>query len=68
MIAVNASALVSVLVFAAAFLGIFGWLYSEAYKSHKRGEMSFDGLVILRWALLGVLVIYALLGLTAILD
>lgn len=64
----NTSALIAVLVFAVAFLGIFGWLYSDASKSHSRGEMSFEGIVILRWALLGVLVIYALLGLTAILD
>ena len=64
----NPSAFIAVAVFAAAFLGIFGWLYWDALKSHKRGEMASEGLMILRWALLGVLVIYALLGLTAILD
>ncbi|MDG6998166.1 MAG: hypothetical protein JRN15_03530 [Nitrososphaerota archaeon] len=64
----NPSALIAVVVFAAAFLCIFGWLYWDAFKSNKRGEMASEGLVILRWALLGVLVIYALLGLTAILD
>ena len=64
----NLSALIAVLIFALVFLGIIGWLYSEASKSLKRGELSFDGIVILRLALLGVLVIYAILGLTAILD
>jgi hypothetical protein len=64
----NTSALVAVFIFALAFLGIFGWLYYDAIKSHKRGEMSFDGIMILRWALFGVLLIYVILGLTAVLD
>lgn len=64
----NAGALLAVVVFALAFLGIMGVLYVEASGSHARGELSFEGIVILRWALLGSLVLYALLGITAILD
>ncbi|MDG6904765.1 MAG: hypothetical protein JRN20_03150 [Nitrososphaerota archaeon] len=64
----NESALIAVAVFAAAFLAIFGALYAIASKSHKRGEMGSDGIVVLRWALLGFLVIYGLLAITAVLD
>jgi hypothetical protein len=62
----NTSALIAVIVFAAVFLSIVGALYLGAVKSHARGEMGRDGIVILRWAILGSLVIYALLALTAI--
>ena len=49
----NISALVAVSIFAGALLIIFGVLYLGALKSYKRGELDFQGIRILRWALLG---------------
>ena len=64
----NTSALVAILVFAAALLSVFGVLYRMATRSHARGELGYDGIVILRWALLGQLAIFAILTLTAFLT
>ena len=62
------SALVAILAFAGALLAIFGALYWEALRSYTRGEMGKDGIRVLRWALLGYLVLYALLAVTAFLT
>lgn len=53
---------------AAALLSIFGAVYSETSRSHKRGEMNADGLGILRWARLGYIILFILLAITAILS
>ncbi len=64
----NAFALAAVLILATALLAIFGSLYMVAWRSYKRGELGMDGIRILRWALLGQVVLYALLGITAFLT
>ena len=64
----NTPALVAVIVLAAALLAIFGSLYMIAWRSYKRGELSMEGIRLLRWALLGHMVLYALLGITAFLT
>lgn len=64
----NTSALVAVAVLAGALLAVFGVLYRMAAKSHARGELSYDGIRMLRWALLGQLAIFAILALTAFLT
>ena len=64
----NVTALLAVLVFAAALLAIFGTLYVGAVRAHERGELNGDGVRILRWAIAGQLVIYALLAITAFLT
>jgi hypothetical protein len=64
----NTAALVAVVLFAGAFLAIFGALYVGAVRSYQRGELDFEGIRILRWALLGQVVIYVLLAITAFLT
>ena len=64
----NTSALVAVVIFAVVLLAIFGSLYLGALRSYRAGELDFDGIRLLRWAILGQLVIYALLGVTAIIT
>ena len=64
----NASALVAIAVFAGALLSVFAVLYRMAARGHARGELAYDGIVILRWALLGQLAIFAILALTAFLT
>lgn len=64
----NVAALIAVAVFAAALLSIFGVLYLGASRSQSRGEMGIEGIRILRWALMGYVVLYALLALTAFLT
>ena len=64
----NTSALAAIAVFAGALLAVFGVLYRMAARSHARGELSHDGILILRWALLGQLAIFAILALTAFLT
>ncbi|MDG6917718.1 MAG: hypothetical protein JRM85_09020 [Nitrososphaerota archaeon] len=64
----NSSALVAIAVFAGALLSVFGVLYRMASTSHARGELAYEGIVILRWALLGQLAIFAILALTAFLT
>jgi hypothetical protein len=65
---VNPEALVAVLAFAGVMLAIFGALYVGAARSYRRGELDFEGIRVLRWALLGQLAIYALLAVTAFLT
>jgi hypothetical protein len=62
---VDLAALLAVGLFAAVFLAILGRLYGEAQTSHRRGELEGRGLQLLRWAIAGQLVIYAVLALTA---
>lgn len=65
---VNLAALLAVFVFAGVMLVIFGALYAGAVRSHRRGELGFDGISILRWALAGLIAIYVLLAVTAFLT
>jgi hypothetical protein len=39
-----------------------------AARSYRRGELDFEGIRILRWALLGLISIYVLLAVTAFLT
>jgi hypothetical protein len=64
----NTSALVAIAVFAGALLSVFGLLYRMASGSYARGELAYDGIRLLRWALLGQLAIFAILALTAFLT
>jgi hypothetical protein len=64
----NTSALLATMIFAGALLFVFGLLYRGAARSHARGEMSYEGIQILRWALVGHLAIFAILGITAFLT
>ena len=64
----NTIALAAVLILAAALLAIFGSLYMVAWRSYKRGEVGIEGIRTLRWALLGQVVLYVLLGITAFLT
>lgn len=68
MVGMNTSALVAIAAFAAALLLVFGVLYRMASESHSRGELDFEGIRILRWALLGQLVIFVILSVTAFLT
>jgi len=65
---VNVAALLAVVVFASVLLAIFGALYVGAVRSYERGELDFEGIRLLCWALVGQLVIYALLAVTAFLT
>jgi hypothetical protein len=64
----NTYALLSVLFFAVAFLGVYLSVYYNAFKSYKRGELEERGVRILRLGLYGHLVIFAILGVTAFLT
>lgn len=64
----NLSALIAIALFAGALLLVFGLLYRMAAQSHARGELDYEGIRILRWALLGQLVIFAILAVTAFLT
>lgn len=64
----NLSALVAILLFAGALLAIFGALYVGARRSEARGELMSEGTRMLRWALLGSLILYLLLAITAFLT
>jgi len=61
----NVSALLAVVAFAAVLLAVFGVIYLGARRSYLRGELGAGGLRILRWALLGHVTIFILLGITA---
>jgi len=65
---VNVSALLAVVAFAGVLLAVFGALYRGAVQSYEHGELDFEGIRLLRWALAGQLVIYALLAVTAFLT
>ena len=64
----NGQALAAVVIFGGALLIIFGLLYREAVHAYQRGELDFDGIRLLRWAVGGQLVIYLLLAVTAFLT
>ena len=64
----NSIALIAVVVLACALLSIFGALYIVASRSYKRGELGIEGIKLLRWALLGQMVLYIILGITAFLT
>ncbi len=64
----NLNALFAVFLFAGALLMVFEFLYRGAARSHARGELGYEGIQLLRWALLGQLVIFAILGITAFLT
>ena len=64
----NVQALVAVIVFGGALLAIFAVLYREALRAYHQGLLDFDGIRLLRWALLGQIVIYLLLAVTAFLT
>ena len=64
----NVAALIAVILFAGGLLAIFGTLYVGAVRSYERGELAFEGIRILRWALAGQLCIYVLLAITAFLT
>lgn len=64
----NLSALIAVAVFAGVLLVMFGALYIGASRSQARGEIGPEGTRLLRWALLGHLTLYILLGITAFLT
>lgn len=64
----NTGALVAVVVFAAALLSVFGLLYLGAARSRDRGELDPEGIRLLRWALMGHLAIFVVLGITAFLT
>ena len=63
----NVAALAAVAVFAGVLLAVVGAIYAGAVRSHRRGELDASGIRMLRWALLGHLVLDALLALAAIL-
>ena len=64
----NPSALAAIGLFAGALMLVFGLVYLGAVRSRARGELSKEGTNILRWALLGQLVIFVVLGVTAFLT
>lgn len=64
----NAQGLIVVIVFGGALLAIFGLIYRQAQSSYRLGELGPDGIRLLQWAIVGQLVIYVLLGLTAFLT
>lgn len=63
----NVSALVAVIAFAALLLVVFGVVYLGARRSYQQGELEAGGMRILRWALLGHVTIFVILGITALL-
>jgi hypothetical protein len=65
---VNVGALVAVVVFAGLLLAVFGAVYVGALRSYRRGELDPKGIRILRWALLGHVTIFIILGIAALLD
>ncbi|MBX8632421.1 MAG: hypothetical protein KIY12_08400 [Thermoplasmata archaeon] len=61
------SALIATLLFAVAFLSIYLSIYSGAVKSYHRGDLDGKGIRILRLGIVGHIVIFALIALTAFL-
>ncbi len=62
----NTTAFVAVVILAGAFLAIFGALYLGAVRAFERGELDQGGVRVLRWAVLGQLLIYVLIALTTL--
>lgn len=54
--------LLAVCAFAGVMLASFGTLCAGAVRSYSRGELGFEGIRILRWAMLGLITIYVLLA------
>ena len=61
----NVQALASVAAFGSVLVLILVYLYVGAVGAHRRGELGADGVRVLRWAILGQLVIYGILAITA---
>ena len=64
---VNVPALIATFAFAILTIGIFGVIYLGALRSERAGDLDAGTTRILRWALVGHVVIYALLAITAFL-
>jgi hypothetical protein len=58
----------AVLAFAGVLLVVFGFLYLGAARSRACGELSSEGILLLRWALAGHLTIFLVLAITAFLT
>jgi hypothetical protein len=65
---VNVPALVATAGFAILTIGIFGAIYLGAVRSVRAGELDEGTTRVLRWALAGHVVIYAVLAITAFLG
>ena len=65
---VNVPALVATAGFAVLTIGIFGAIYLGAVQSVREGALDEGTTRVLRWALVGHVVIYALLAVTAFLG
>jgi hypothetical protein len=65
---VNVPALLATAGFAILTIGIFGAIYLGAARSVRAGELDEGTTRVLRWALAGHVVIYALLAITAFLG
>ena len=65
---VNIPALLTTAGFAILTIGIFGAIYLGAVRSVRAGELDAGTTRVLRWALAGHVVIYALLAVTAFLG
>jgi hypothetical protein len=63
----DVAALLASVFFAAVLLAVLGGLYAGARASQRRGELGEDGLRLLRWAIGGQLVLYAIIAVTAFL-
>jgi hypothetical protein len=61
----NLEALSSVVALGGILTIILLAIYAGATRAHRRGELSADGIRILRWAIVGQLAIYGLLAITA---
>jgi len=64
----NVPALIAVVILAIALLAISGSLYMVASRAHRKGELDASGLMILRWGIVGHIVLYLLLAITAFLT
>jgi hypothetical protein len=65
---VNRAALLATVAFAGVLLAIVGWLYVGAVRAHERGDLDIRGVQLLRWAIVGHLTLYVLIGVTAFLT
>jgi hypothetical protein len=65
---VNVPALLATAGFAVLTIGIFGAIYLGAVRSVRAGELDEATTRVLRWALAGHVVIYAVLAITAFLG
>ncbi len=63
----NPAALLAVLVFAGAFISIYGSIFFGAWKSYKKGELDPKGIRLLKLGFLGHLAVFGVLAITAFL-